>query len=223
MINNNKICNILSIENSTNAFSFCYFSENIFIYKEKFTNKNNSTFILDIINSILYKNKIKIKNINAIAYGNGPGSYTGLRLSHSITQVLSLCWKIPILEIPSTFSLALEYFHKFNVNNVLICIEIKMDCIYCEIYEKKNNKIYILFKKIVNNVNELRIENGDFIGIGIGSGCIKYKNTLLKNNMNLRINENIIYPKAIYTNIAAQISIKKNRIKYPGNLFVSYI
>lgn len=222
MLYNNKIYNILSIENSSNIFSICFISKNKILYKEKFSNKYNSIFLINNINNLLYKNNIKIKNINAIAYGIGPGSYTGLRLLNSIVQGLSFCWKIPIINVSSTYALAMEYFSKNKNDIVLIGIDGKINEIYYEIYKiNKNKQITLISKKLSKNIENIKLQQQKIIGIG--NGCMKYKDILLSNNLNLEINIKNIYPKAFYINIIAQNKIKRNEIIFPNNAKPYYI
>lgn len=222
MLYNNKIYNILSIENSSNMFSVCFMSKKIILYKEQFTNKNNSVFLINSINDLLYRNNLKIKDIGAIAYGTGPGSYTGVRLINSIIQGLSFCWKLPVISVSSMQTLAMEYFCNYENKTVLVGIDTKINEIYYEIYEtNKNNKTSIVFKNLANNIEKIKFPNKKIIGIG--TGCMKYKDILLLNNLNLEINIKIVYPKAFYTNMIAQRKIKQNEIIFPINATPNYI
>jgi tRNA threonylcarbamoyladenosine biosynthesis protein TsaB len=57
---------------------------------------NRTQMILPMIDKILKKHAIELKNISAIEVNVGPGSYTGLRVGLSIANALSFALKIPI-------------------------------------------------------------------------------------------------------------------------------
>ncbi len=60
------------------------------------TDSRKAQVILPLIEKILRKHKIDIKNINSIKVNTGPGSFTGLRVGISIANTLGFILKIPI-------------------------------------------------------------------------------------------------------------------------------
>lgn len=57
---------------------------------------NKTQMILPMIDKILKKYEIEMKDISAIQVNVGPGSYTGLRVGLSIANAFSFVLKIPI-------------------------------------------------------------------------------------------------------------------------------
>ena len=63
--------------------------------KTKITS-NKTQIILPMIDKILKKHAIKLKDVSAIEINPGPGSFTGLRVGLAIANALSFILKIPI-------------------------------------------------------------------------------------------------------------------------------
>jgi tRNA threonylcarbamoyladenosine biosynthesis protein TsaB len=60
------------------------------IHFEVVENKKGSAVIHTILNDILKCNDVSLSNIDALILANGPGSYTGIRLSEGIAQILEI-------------------------------------------------------------------------------------------------------------------------------------
>ncbi len=56
----------------------------------------SSQVVLPMINSILKKHKLSLKDIYEIEVNTGPGSYTGLRVGIAIANALSFTLRIPV-------------------------------------------------------------------------------------------------------------------------------
>lgn len=66
-----------------------------YLLKHKVDSKK-SQVILPLIDEILQKHSLKLKNIGGIEVNTGPGSFTGLRVGISIANALGFFLKIPI-------------------------------------------------------------------------------------------------------------------------------
>ncbi|MBI4096409.1 MAG: tRNA (adenosine(37)-N6)-threonylcarbamoyltransferase complex dimerization subunit type 1 TsaB [Candidatus Levybacteria bacterium] len=64
--------------------------------KTKQINFNKAQIILPMIDEILKKHSLKLKDLSEIRVNAGPGSFTGLRVGISIANALSFVLKIPI-------------------------------------------------------------------------------------------------------------------------------
>lgn len=173
-----------------------------------------------MIEDVLKVSNTKFKYINAISIGMGPGSLTGIKITSTIVQGLSLGWKVPIIQISSLSTLAIEAYFKHNARFIFSAIDAKTQNIYYNIYkfdEYGNNKLKI--RDNLEEINQIKLKKNI---IGIGNGCYNYKNILLKNNKSLKIIDNLYYPKAIYNNKLAITEFKNNLLNNPIDLNLKY-
>ncbi len=173
-----------------------------------------------MINEILKDNKISYFDIDALSIGIGPGSFTGIKIATSVIQGLSIGWKLPIIEISSLLTLALEAYIIHKEKFIFVSIDAKMNEVYYNTYSSINFKNASVIEKI-KNINEIKIKNLETICVG--DGCYKYRNILLENNKGIKIIENIKYPKASYNNKLAIEKFKNNNIANPIILIPKYI
>lgn len=94
------------------------------------------------INKILLRNKLTMKDINAIIVANGPGSYTGIRTTLTFAKIASFVLKIPVYILSS---LAIK--QKINFDSIVL-INARCNRSYIAIFHK--NK-YLLKDQIMNN------------------------------------------------------------------------
>ena len=85
--NKNKNMNDLIIDATTDKVFLTLIKNNKNIYTSKQQNsKNNFDKLLILIEQLLDKNKILIKDLNRIYVNRGPGSFAGIRNSLSIAK-----------------------------------------------------------------------------------------------------------------------------------------
>ena len=79
--------NDLIIDATTNRIFLILIKSNKNIYTSKYENsKNNFDKLVILINDLLEKNKLSIKDLNRIYVNRGPGSFPGIRNSISIAK-----------------------------------------------------------------------------------------------------------------------------------------
>lgn len=93
--------NILSIDTTKPSFSITVLkNNNISTYIDKSDIASSET-ILNEINNLVLTNNIKPSDINSVIYNNGPGSFTGVRVSSAIVQAIGFSNNCPVYGINS--------------------------------------------------------------------------------------------------------------------------
>ena len=197
---------ILGIETSTSCCSIGILINNKIIEKKKQTNNNQSKYILSMINDILQKNKITINNINFIAYGIGPGSFTGIRIATSIAFGFNCAINIPIIGISSLHALAQESWETNKVSKIMTTLHANMTRIFYGLYKYKSKNLNNKTKDNITYPESIKINEKNCILVG----NIKEKHIkiILDNNEHLTIDKKINYPKAKYIIKLARLKIK---------------
>lgn len=86
--------------------------------------------LLPQLNQLLADAGIGLNQLTAIAYGKGPGSFTGLRIAAASAQGLGLALDVPLLGISTLEALAWQAINKFNAQQVLTLIDARMQEVY---------------------------------------------------------------------------------------------
>lgn len=113
---------MLSIDTSTDYLSVavCVDGHRV-VYHQRVGNKQ-SAYILPTIAELLTQMQIKISDLGAIVYAQGPGAFTGLRIGIGVAQGLSIPFNIPLIGIPTLDAVA----YQIEKPNVLAAIDARM-------------------------------------------------------------------------------------------------
>lgn len=136
--------NILAIDASTEALSLAlYYQGQSFFHFEECP-QQHSQKILPLIDELLSKAQCKLVDLDVIGFGQGPGSFTGVRISVAIAQGLAYATKLPLVGVSTLQMLATQANQQTGANDVLSAIDARMGEIYFAHYEKNEQGIMAL-------------------------------------------------------------------------------
>ena len=92
--------------------------------------REHSQRLLPMVDEVLKEANIKIADVNLIAYGRGPGSFTGIRICTSMTQGLALGHDIPVIGISTLAAMAQMAIDTDSAKQVFVAIDARMNEIY---------------------------------------------------------------------------------------------
>ena len=89
-----------------------------------------STHLVPAIRHLLQKADLSLAQLDAIAFGRGPGSFTGLRTACAVAQGLALGSGVPLLPVDTLLTLAEQARHDVGAERVVATLDARMDQIY---------------------------------------------------------------------------------------------
>ena len=98
--------------------------------------QRHSELALPMLESLFNSCKINVENLDAIAFGAGPGSFTGLRIACGLAQGLALPRGLPVIGIPTLEALAEEC----GAARVVACLDARMNEVYYAALEKRGGR-----------------------------------------------------------------------------------
>ncbi len=181
---------VICIETATNLCSvaLCNSAE-IISLKESTDLKSHASMLTVFIGEALKENGIRPGDLEAIAVGKGPGSYTGLRIGVSVAKGIAYAASIPLIGIGTTLSMFWGMAGRIEEvtgdrENTLFCPMI--DARRMEVY----NAIYDYQGKMVKDISADIISEDSFAGIPeskrivfFGDGAAKCKEVIKRNNV----------------------------------------
>ena len=91
---------------------------------------NSSSTLIPSIQQGLQALGLELKDLTAIVFGRGPGSFTGLRTSCAIAQGLALGANIPVLPIDTLLAVAEEARQQHGLTQVMAVLDARMSEVY---------------------------------------------------------------------------------------------
>ncbi len=131
---------ILAIDTATEACSAALTIDGEIIADYKIAPREHSRFILKMIEKLLEKANISIAEIDAIAFGRGPGSFMGVRIAAGVVQGIAFAHDIPVIPISTLKAIAQRAFEETQQSNILVAIDARMGEVYwCDYYLEKSH------------------------------------------------------------------------------------
>jgi tRNA threonylcarbamoyladenosine biosynthesis protein TsaB len=100
--------------------------------------------LLSTTDELLAAAGIDLEGLDAIAFGRGPGSFTGLRVSAAVAQGLAAASGLPLLPVSSLLCLAERAWHETPFERALVCVDAHMGEVYWALAERRGGIVEIV-------------------------------------------------------------------------------
>ncbi len=131
--------------------------------------------ILPMIDAVLQTAGILLSELDAIAYGTGPGSYTGTRIAASVVQALGFVNPCKIIPVSSLATMAQAAFIKHHWQRILVAVDARANQVYWAAYELQANGLMKLQdQEHVSAPSNLAVPFTEIDWYGIGDGWSAY-------------------------------------------------
>ena len=91
-----------------------------------------------MIDELLVNSGINLKQVDALAFGRGPGSFTGVRVGAGIAQGLAFGANLPVIAVSNLTAMAQAAFELHQAKNVVAAIDARMNEVL--FFSSKNEK-----------------------------------------------------------------------------------
>jgi tRNA threonylcarbamoyladenosine biosynthesis protein TsaB len=95
----------------------------------------SSTTLIPLIQRLLAEAGLTLAELDAIAFGRGPGSFTGLRTACAVAQGLGFGAGLRLLPVDTLQAVAEEARHRFGDRQVVAVLDARMDQVYAARYD----------------------------------------------------------------------------------------
>jgi tRNA threonylcarbamoyladenosine biosynthesis protein TsaB len=181
---------ILAFDTSTSVCSVALQNDNDIIVLQKNAPPQSAQLILPMIQDLLTHASLSLNDLDAVAFGCGPGSFTGIRISSSVAQGLGFTLQKPLIPVSSLAILAqtvyleqhtasLDKIHSELRFNYLVAVDARMGKIYWAVYENTiSGTVELIGQEQLALPTEVKMPKNDKM-CGVGEGWEIYKDTLI--------------------------------------------
>ena len=156
---------ILSIDTSTEFLSLALWLNGRVLSRDIHAGQTHSQQILPTLRELLDEAKVELTTLDGIAFGAGPGSFTGLRIACGVAQGLAFGANLPVVAVSTLQALA----QQSGAEKVIACLDARMGEIYHAAYEKnKGEWIEVSAPALFKPEDAPKVAGGDWVGVGTG-------------------------------------------------------
>jgi tRNA threonylcarbamoyladenosine biosynthesis protein TsaB len=124
---------ILALETSTELCSAALWLDGRVDAREAVAGQRHSQLLLPMIDELLVQNGFAARELDGIAFGAGPGSFTGVRIACGVAQGIAFGIGVPVAGISTLLALAVAS----QAERAVCCLDARMGEIYHAAYEKR--------------------------------------------------------------------------------------
>jgi tRNA threonylcarbamoyladenosine biosynthesis protein TsaB len=165
--------NVLAIETSTEFLSLAASRADSVVAHHVRAGQRHAELIMDSISALLDRAGLETGDLDGIAYGEGPGSFTGLRIACGVVQGLAFSRGVKVLGVSTLLALAEES----ETPRVLACIDARMGEVYHAAYVRAGDDWQLLQGPGLCGPDEVPVPEGA-AWTGCGSGFAAFGETL---------------------------------------------
>ena len=127
--------NLLAVETSTELCSVALLRGDELFVEEAVAENRHSEMLAPMIRRLLERSRLTVGQMDAFGFGQGPGSFTGIRIACGIVQGLAFAARRPVVPVPSLLALA----EQSNEGRVIAALDARMDETYLAAYARNGD------------------------------------------------------------------------------------
>jgi tRNA threonylcarbamoyladenosine biosynthesis protein TsaB len=166
---------ILALDSSTDACSVALSLNGVIHSRFELAAKSHTQRLLPLVDELLSAADLKLSQLDVIAFGRGPGSFTGLRICMGVVQGLAFGADLPVVPVSTLASMALTFHRQFpQFTSIVPALDARMDEVYWAIYQIENGLPKLIGdeavtpKHLLDDQLSIQSLQGNFAAVGQG-------------------------------------------------------
>ncbi|MBI5436632.1 MAG: tRNA (adenosine(37)-N6)-threonylcarbamoyltransferase complex dimerization subunit type 1 TsaB [Nitrosomonadales bacterium] len=156
---------VLALETSTEYCSVALWQDGAVIDRCELVGQKHSEVLMKMLDTLLRKAGVKLTQLDGIAFGMGPGSFTGVRIACGAAQGLALGADLPVVGVCTLHALAQASGH----DKVIAALDARMAEVYHAVYEKREGEwVTVCEPSLCLPQDAPRVDGVNWFGAGSG-------------------------------------------------------
>jgi tRNA threonylcarbamoyladenosine biosynthesis protein TsaB len=169
---------LLSLDTATEACSVAIYVDGEINERYLLAPQQHANLVLPMAEELLSEAGLALNQLDALAFGRGPGSFTGVRIAAGVAQGMAFSADLPVIPVSSLAALAQGAVGESDVDSILAVIDARMQEIYwCAYHVDEHKLVKSICDEQVCAVENINLPDSDS-WLGVGSGWTTYPDEL---------------------------------------------
>jgi tRNA threonylcarbamoyladenosine biosynthesis protein TsaB len=166
---------LLAIDTATDACSAALAIDGEVQERFEVAPRAHTELILPMIDELLAEADIAVSQLDAMAFGRGPGAFTGVRIAVGVTQGIAFGVDLPVVPVSTLATVA----QGVEADRVLVALDARMDEVYWGAYQRNGAGLMELVgKECVSAPDAVPLPEGEG-WLAAGAGWAAYEDSLM--------------------------------------------
>ncbi|MCI0506573.1 MAG: tRNA (adenosine(37)-N6)-threonylcarbamoyltransferase complex dimerization subunit type 1 TsaB [Gammaproteobacteria bacterium] len=202
--------NLLAIETATEACSAALYIDGEIEQRFKIAPREHGSLILGMIDELMAEAQLSVSQLDAIAFGRGPGSFIGVRIAAGVTQGIAFGAGLPVVPVSTLAAIAQGARH----DHLLVAIDARMDEVYWGQYSRSaaNGTVCERAPERLLLPDEILVVEASDSWVGVGTGWETYRESLQRRLPFVTLIDNNHYPMARSTAVLGAVLYQQGQM-----------
>ncbi len=170
---------LLAIDTASHICSVALMIDGEILLEEADLPQGHSDIVLEMADRLLRRGGLASpRELDGVAFGRGPGSFTGLRIAAGVTQGIAYGGNLPVAPVSNLAALALRAMNDLGATKILPALDARMGEVYWAGYQSSGDASLQLSMEEEVRAPGLVATPQDAGWIGVGEGWRGYGETL---------------------------------------------
>ncbi len=175
---------LLAIETATEACSVALYLDGEVRETYRLAPRQHTELVLGMADELLAGAGVKLTEMDALAFGRGPGAFTGVRIATGVIQGMAFAAELPVVPVSTLAALAQRGLTQFGWSKVAAAIDARMNEVYwCAFSEQNGLMRAVQDEQVCPAEKSPALEGPGWCGIG--SGWQAYTEALSSRHQNV--------------------------------------
>ncbi|MFI8481553.1 tRNA (adenosine(37)-N6)-threonylcarbamoyltransferase complex dimerization subunit type 1 TsaB [Pseudomonas sp. NPDC078700] len=164
---------LLALDTATEACSVALLHDGKSISHYEVIPRQHAQRLLPMIKTLMAEANLPLSALDAIAFGRGPGAFTGIRIAIGVVQGLAFALDRPVIPVSNLAVLAQRSLREQGAVQVAAAIDARMDEVYWGCYQAQQGEMRLLGREAVLAPELAALPegvSGDWFAAGTGWG-----------------------------------------------------
>ena len=171
---------ILALDSATDACSVALCDRNDLVSRFELAARSHTQRLLPLVDEVLVEAGLGLSDLDAIAFGRGPGSFTGLRICLGMVQGLAFARDLPVIPVSTLDAMAWGYYrtHPQTLGQTaLVTLDARMHEVYCSLVRQDEAESALIHltpeavmtpEQLAQHPEVLKAQGQALLGLGSG-------------------------------------------------------